>query len=422
MKKTLHTISLLIVILLTGNILSAQGIPTRDTISMGPGYADDVFYSFSDGIISKAARNTWDIAFYTSAISAGIITNEGIGVNLFTYPKGSIEDWATVDTSGMDWTKVMYNSAEYWEDGAFNANSGNHPDYGWGSYNSVDHNVYGDSIFIIQTPTILKKLKIVQKKSSLNIYLFSYADLDGSNEKSVELDINPYTEKRFVYYSLENNEVIDREPQKDSWDIIFTRYYESVTDDENNIVRYPVIGSLCNIDIRSNNFYPAATDYIDWFAKEMDSTKNSIGYDWKALDENWQWYIPDSNYYFVKDYNGDIYKLGYVSWEGTSTGLCILHKWLVSLSDVDEISQVFDNMEVFPNPATSHFTIKSGSFTSDSQLTLTDQSGRTIYNKTYSVNELTNGIELGNLNLTKGLYIISIRNKHQSDTQKLIIR
>lgn len=422
MKKTLYTINLLILTLLTATILNAQGIPTRDTVVMGPGYADDVYYSFSDGVVAKAARNTWDIAFYTNAISAGVMTNEGNGIQLFTYPNGDINDWAAVDTIGMmSWT-IMYNSAEYWEEGAFNANSKDHPDYGWGTYNSVDHNVYGDSIFVITNGDWVKKLMIEKKESALNIYHFTYADLDGSNEQDIQLEVTPYTDKRFVYYSLENNEVLDRDPEKESWDILFSKYYESVTDNEGNVVRYPVTGALCNVDIRSNNFYPVQQNYIDWSAKEMDSTKNSIGYDWKDLNEEWQYFIIDSNYYFVKDYNGDIYKLGFVSWEGSSTGVCILDQWLVSLSDVDEINQSINEVSVYPNPATDHFTIKSNFFKDDSQVSIIDQAGKIIYSRSYTVTDLVNGIGLRNLNLSKGLYILSIKNEHQLNTQKLVIR
>jgi len=44
---------------------------------MGPGYANDIYYSMDEGQIANIPRAGWDIAFYTCAISAGIIINEG---------------------------------------------------------------------------------------------------------------------------------------------------------------------------------------------------------------------------------------------------------------------------------------------------------------------------------------------------------
>ena len=33
------------------------------TISLGAGYANDIYYRLSDGLITSVPRNNWDIAF-----------------------------------------------------------------------------------------------------------------------------------------------------------------------------------------------------------------------------------------------------------------------------------------------------------------------------------------------------------------------
>jgi len=88
------------------------------------------------------------------------------GSQLYCYPTGDTSDWESVDTVGMNSWKVLYNSPENWEDGAFNRNATGHPDYGWGVYNTVTHNVTGDSIYVIKVGNELKKLWIIKK--SLN--------------------------------------------------------------------------------------------------------------------------------------------------------------------------------------------------------------------------------------------------------------
>ncbi|NOX84573.1 MAG: hypothetical protein GXO86_01190, partial [Chlorobi bacterium] len=297
MKKNIY---LIIILLFTETVAFGQSTPTRDSLSMGGGYANDIFYSLENGEVSAVPRNTWDIAFYTARFSSGILLNEGAGDMLFTYPKGDTADWASIDTAGLSTWGPMYNSPTLWEDGAFGAHALGHPDYGWGIYNPVNHNLYGDSLFIIQIPGKgYKKLWIIKKKSVDNIYVFRYADLDGSNEQYVELDVNPYTDKRFIYYSITNNEVVDREPLAADWDILFTKYIDSVPNNEGSFSPYLVTGATLNVDIKANNFYPVTEDFNDWLSKPMDSAKNTIGYDWKEFDMNsFSWTVKDSNYYF----------------------------------------------------------------------------------------------------------------------------
>lgn len=398
---------------------------TLDSVVMGNGYADDVFYSFENGEISKIARNNWDIAFYTPRFSAGIMINEGNGVKLFSYPNGDTSDWAAIDTSGMgSWTE-MNNMPEYWEEGAFNRNASGHPDYGWGVYNMVDHSVYGDSIFIIQlAPTVYKKLKITKKVSIENLYYFSYADLDGNNEVDVEFDVKPYETKRFAYYSLMNNEGLDREPESNSWDILFTKYMDWTTTLEGDTTSYLVTGVTSNVDIASKNFYPVAPDFSDWFPTSFDSSKNSIGYDWKDIDmSTFQWTVTDSNYYFVQSYSGDVYKLGFTYWSGSfGGGVCHFNKTLISLAAIED-NVTKEEFTIYPNPTTDYISLKtaelqSGMFT----LRILDQTGQQIFTAEYSDWELTQGIKLANLKMASGVYIVSLKGNDYAKSQKLIVR
>ena len=96
----------------------AQSTSTFDTLSMGPSYINDIYYSLENGTVGTSPRNTWDLAFYTPRFSAGIIINEGYGVTLYSYPNGDTSAWATLDTVGMTSWKAINNSPTIWEDGA----------------------------------------------------------------------------------------------------------------------------------------------------------------------------------------------------------------------------------------------------------------------------------------------------------------
>ena len=307
---------------------------------------------------------------------------------------------------------------------SFNRNALGHPDYGWGWYNMTDHHLYGDSIYIVNIPNVgAKKLIVTEKKSIDNMYIFKHADLNGGKEEMVELDVSQYETKRFIYYSLENNEAVDREPAADSWDLQFTRYYAEITDNEGNVVNYPVTGVTSNVDIGTNNFHPVAADYTDWNAEPFDSTKTNIGHDWKSFDFSTGWQVADSNVYFVQNYAGDVYKLVFTWWDGSTTGDFALMKQLVSLVNVDEFAKEEDPFMVYPNPSSGQFTLKGiADISDDAKVTIYDQAGRSVYQVSATAAQLEGGLLINNLNLTDGLYIVSVTSENFISNQKLLIR
>lgn len=425
MKKTLFT--LILISFLAVNQTFAQKEYTTDTLSMGPGYANDIFYSFENGTVKEIERSNWDIAFYTPKFSAGIIVNGGKGAYLYTYPAGDTSDWAAIDTSGIDETwKPIYNSPTVWEDGAFNVNATGHPDYGWGIYNMATHNLTGDSIYIIKIPFgttfLYKKLWIIGKQSLANIYDIRYADIDGSNEVTTSIEVAQYENKRFIYYSLLNNEVIDRDPESDQWDILCTKYMDLTQDNEGNWVPYLVTGVTSNVDIGANEFYPIGDDYNNWFELPFDSAKNVIGYDWKYFDMGtFMWTIVDSTAFFAQNYAGDVYKMTFVFWEGASTGKFAFNKMLVSLSSVEEVNNASD-ITTYPNPASSFVNIKVTGESVYKELIIINQMGQITYQSNVAGMDLENGIKVNLNDFARGMYIIQLIGDNIQTNQKLLVR
>ncbi len=67
--------------------------PVNDTLTMGPNYANDVYFMLSDGNKHEASRSSWDIAFKTGMFSASILTNTTMGIELYTYPNIDATSW-----------------------------------------------------------------------------------------------------------------------------------------------------------------------------------------------------------------------------------------------------------------------------------------------------------------------------------------
>ncbi len=69
---------------------------------------------------------------------------------------------------------------------------------------------------------------------------------------------------------MDNQQVLDRDPDTASWDILFTKYSGIVQG-----TPYPVTGVFQNIDVPANRFAQVSPSYSDWSAAPMDSTKSS---------------------------------------------------------------------------------------------------------------------------------------------------
>jgi hypothetical protein len=368
-----------------------------------------------NGIIQSVDRTNWDLGFYTNAFSAGIIINDGNGVVLATYPNADTNGWDAIDTTGLSTWPKLYNSTDIWEDGAFNIAANGHPDYGWGIYNMVTHNLTGDSIYIMKIADgSFKKLWIVKKLSGMNIYKFRYANLDGTGLVEETLDCNPYVDKNFVYYSMADQLVRDREPASDTWDILFTKYNEVLEEGSN----YLVTGALTNVNVDGNKFEMVDPAFDNWQEIPFDSSKNVIGYDWKEFTGfTTGWIVYDSTLFFVKDLSGNVYKLQFLTWEGSMTGIFSFEKSLASPAGISDISAK-PEFQLYPNPASGFLTIEFPESVNMNQIQILDPAGKVVYEK--QTNSGTNRIKVSDL--VPGVYLVTVKDESGSSVQKLLIR
>lgn len=317
MKKFSYLIFALVIILGTNSCekKSSSIITQSVTLSAGAGYANDIFYRLSDGLTTTVPRSNWDIAFSVSPREAAILTNGASGVTLKAYPLPSGWAWTDdIDTAGYSTWPALFNSDTTWTEGAFNMNALGHPNYGWGVYDMVSHNLTGVALYLIKTVDgSFKKIWINSKLSVDQQYSFKYADIDGSNEEDITLPLAGKN-KNFVYYSIDTNEEIDREPDTDMWDLVFTKYIDKS-------INYPVTGILQNIGVTAQE----STD-IDPKSEMMPSSGfltdiSTIGSDWKIIDmSTYQYSIDETRVFFVKDLNDNVFRIKFTSFEGTSSG------------------------------------------------------------------------------------------------------
>jgi hypothetical protein len=391
---------------------------TADTVTMSPGYADEVYYSMPGGIAKVSPRSGWDIAFRTGQMSSSILTNDGAGVILWSYPNADTTGWAAVDTAGLSTWTPMYNDPTDWENGAFSRNALGHPDYGWGVYNAVTHDVVGDSIFIIQLRDgSFKKLRILKKNSVANMYEFKWADLDGGNPVTVGLSLALFTDVDFMGFSLPAASIIEYQAPVADWDILFTKYMSVQPDGS----PYPVTGVLSNPNVKVKRFAGVPLTYNDWWVGEWDSTRAPIGWNWKVFNGS-SYDIADSLVFFVLSQNNDIYKLVFTKFEGSSTGNIMFDYGKVSSLGIggDEKKMT---VTTYPNPASDRVHIYfSGSVTGMAEIILSDLTGK-------AVRSLQAGVKAGSFEeavidvagLPSGIYLAVITNGAEKAVQKIVV-
>ncbi len=404
--------------LLSASITSAQ---TAETVTMGTGYSNHIWYSFENGEVQSASKSNWELAFQVNSYSVGIRTNRSIEMEVWKYPNPGVEDWSTLDTTGMatDWSKV-YNSDESWDEGALNQLPTGTYSYGWGTYNTVSHAVEGDQLFVVKLPDdSFRKLWIVGKTAGN--YTFKLANLDHSGEIERTFSNNGGISDNalFGYYSILDDEFVNREPDADTWDLVFKQY---------NAVTYGVAENQRVAGVLQHPETEVARIHIDNAGDSYDSESanylseiNAIGYDWKELNyDTFQWEVHDTIVYIVKTPVGDYWEMIFSGFSGTSTGVIEFNKRKIGSVGINESSIVF--AEVYPNPSTGVITLTYVA-ESDLHIEVINSGGQRVYRE--NLEGYNGAISTTQLDLTtveKGLYFIQITDNDGSlITKKLIL-
>ena len=409
---------LLLISALAASTLTSSAQVVSDSVTMGSGYSNQVFYQLSTGNKTIANAADWDLQFFSSLFSASIRVNSGFDVELYAAASSDTSNFttATLDTSSLT---ILRDGYATWETDAFTSQATGHPNYGWGAYQGLG-NLVGLKVYAIKlTSGVFKKIWIKEFKTSGTI-TFTVADLDGSNSFTKTISRSAYSAKRHFYYDVENDSIYDSEPGKTDWELVFRKY-----SDQAGPQYYNVTGALTNdgLAIAQVNNTSIADAQANWNTHTYDSTINIIGYDWKSFNMGtFSWDITDSLSFIMKDYTGDVYQLVFTGTSGSSTGKMYFTKELFSTVSLEENSPVM-NVGVFPNPANSFLTVNFELIDASvsTQIRIMDMNGRlvkTIANNFMNsgVNQITTDIS----DLTQGVYFLQIIAGNKSMTKRVV--
>jgi hypothetical protein len=389
----------------------------NDSISLGAGYANDVYYSFKNGVVGTQLGSTWHIAFATRPAapptnvlrSTTIIANEGRNVQIY---KSNQYNFAGFDTTGYRTWNAMHNSDSSWDVGAFNADliRSNPFNYGWGEYNMTSHDVVSEGfVYLLRitktfqgrtTDSAFKLIKI-EKLAFDTQWVFHMANMDGSDSSQFTISKAAFNGKLFAYFDVMNKQVIDREPSA-PWDLYFTRYGAFYTQFGQTVFSTNT-GALSHPTLLSARVKGTPNDSVKIADAIFNNKITTIGTDWKINPGPGQpnFAIIDSNVYFARLANNEQFRMVFKSFDGSSNGRI---RFYVS-KEADYVglfeAKNYQTVAMYPNPASSFVNVQVGA--GNHTVVVFDITGKALINQTATG---ATAIDISNLN--KGLYFLQV--------------
>jgi len=394
---------------------------TTVDLSMGAGYANQVYYKLSTETENSFEASSWDIAFLsTSVYSQAMIANHSIGVLVFE-ASSDISEWDTIDVADeSSWTQ-LYNSDTERANGAFNQGSAT---YGWGEYDVVSHAVSGSIIFILKYADGSYK-KFMCEDYTYGVYNIKYASWDDETstwgeDKTAAIDTSASTDTNYDYYSLQNEEHVVAEPASTDWDLFFGRY---VTDLGGGTM-YLVSGVLHadGVEVAETTATNTTTDL------DYSIYINTMGYDWKAYNSDIYSFVVDSDtHYYVKDTDENIFKMYFTEFAGSSTGdVQFVFEDVTATLDIEEVGQNV-SFGIYPNPLGASKTLNvifdiNTANQDDYRLEIYSLSGQKVYQEDVANSLGFYNKQLDLSNLSQGVYLLNFKAGNYNTSKKIIIQ
>jgi len=417
---------------------SAQTVYT-DTVVMGPGYANEVFYNVATGVKTKSIMNKWHIAHTSNTRDNCIKANHANGsqafVKVFAYPKGDNSAYASFDTTGWSTWKSFTNDVHKHELGAFNqsVNSANPWDFSWGTYNSGTHIITGDSLFMVvvnngTSTDYIKFMPIAQYPNG--DFTFRY-DIVGGTKSSTVIDTLKQSDANGGAYKYFNftTKSLSVEPNGGDWDLNFTRYYES-TFNGSTYVPYGVMGvqskrgtlvsKIENTlwdDLKANGqlFIDSSRDTTGGNGFQNDLSR--IGSKWKTFNGQSYDMVADLNYIIEKKVGSsfEYWAIQFTGFVGSSAGRIILNR--TKLGAVTSVNNLSNNVSIFPIPATNNIYVKPLTGAKIQTITLRSMDGRLIRSANSNNFNVSDAAQLSIADMSAGQYIIEVQTSMGSHSQ-----
>lgn len=291
-------------------------------VELGENYRKKVYFDMETKSDVKTVNpHGWDLAFECAPNKYGVFLNYANGTP-FGYVVKDLDFNRVTSASIANLTKI------------YDGNTGDSKNTvvgEWGKFEIgqkpesykmtyvIDRGVDGNT----GEPLGIKKFQIQNFYLDKGSYHIKYSNLDNSDYREAIIKKDP--QYNFVYFSFLEQDVVDQEPVKTSWDFVFTRYSTRVDD----LIQYSVVGILNNpsmnlaVAVDSSNLNYNSSFSSDFLVNlKYSSNQDAIGYSWKTYPYSSNptggtYKIETSRMYFIKKDNTKLYKLKFYEYYKT---------------------------------------------------------------------------------------------------------
>lgn len=266
-------------------------------VELGGNYANQIYYDLeTNTLIRQNNREVWDLAFESGDNGFHILLNESRIMAAALSTETDIN--ALTSDAGLTYT---------WD-----FHTGNLDSTAIGDWQSLGK-VYAIDLGTALTGASLGKKKLKVLSISNTEYQIQFADLNSTSFQT--FTIPKSITAGFTYFSMTGGgEIKDIEPNKETWDLVFTAYCH-VFDIH---TPYSVVGVLSNrygVKVQEVSIPFADLKHSDIVESAFEDRINVIGYDWKTYDFDNGTYVVSSNRTFVvKTILGRYYKLRFIDY------------------------------------------------------------------------------------------------------------
>lgn len=279
-------------------VLPPAGESQMSTVDMGEQYENQIFFSFeTNQIVKTSPVYSWDLAFQ----SDGCHVFMNGGKNIFVYNTHLTDPLLVTDASNVPNKSWLFDSPCGLPDSTALAD--------WRLPNGTSKN----EIFIANlTDGNFKKFVILSMDAQS--FVMAYGNIDAFVLDTIV--IPKFQDYNFTYFSFDNGgQLVQPEPPKNSWDIVFTRYRYVYYDLDN--FTYLVSGVLLNPNNTSamvdsiNHFNNIQFD--NSFLPQMSSNRDVIGFDWKKYNfDNGKYEVKTTKNYVVRNQQNHFWKIHFL--------------------------------------------------------------------------------------------------------------
>lgn len=286
---------------------------TTGEVELTETYKYQVFYDLeTNSAVKQNLISEWDLGFETSDSGWHIILNTS-------------KMMLAGNTGKTDFTVVKNNNGAVMNFDPSHGNLDSTAIRNWYSL-SGGKPVSREYVYVIDRGTDESFNSLGEKKVTFNLqdennYVVRFANLNGSNEKTVLIPKD--TLVNFVCFSFDNG-IVNIEPAKNTWDLQFGKYSTLLFTDVGDPYPYLVTGVLLNtyktvaVLDTTHQFEEVSFEIAE--VQKFVSQKDIIGYEWKEYDfDNGMYTVLPEKIYVLKNRTGYYYKFRFIDYYN-STG------------------------------------------------------------------------------------------------------